>query len=148
MKVGTDVQAILRFCLCNFRGCNIGHTDERDLSSMKWDGLRCHHLNTRFNKVWFMNSKVDAGGETHADRQQSDFISLHSLIQNKESRLEGVTEYEIGSACSTNGEKRNVYIMLVGKPEGKSPLGRPRRSWVENSKMDLREIELDRSGSG
>jgi hypothetical protein len=35
MKAGTDVQEILRFCISNFRGCNIGHTDGRDLSSMK-----------------------------------------------------------------------------------------------------------------
>jgi hypothetical protein len=40
------------------------------------------------------------------------------------------------------GEKRNVYRLLVGKPEGKRPLGRPRRMWVENIKMDLREIGL------
>jgi hypothetical protein len=36
------------------------------------------------------------------------------------------------------GEKRNAYRILVGKPEGKRPLGRPRRSWVDNIKMDLR----------
>jgi hypothetical protein len=38
------------------------------------------------------------------------------------------------------GLKRNVYRILVGKPEGKKPLGRPRRRWVDNIKMDLREI--------
>jgi hypothetical protein len=37
-------------------------------------------------------------------------------------------------------EKRNVYRILVGNPEGKRPLGRPRRRWVDNSKMELREI--------
>jgi hypothetical protein len=41
------------------------------------------------------------------------------------------------------GEKRNAYRILVGKPEGKRPLGRPRRNWVNNIKMDLTEIELD-----
>jgi hypothetical protein len=44
----------------------------------------------------------------------------------------------MGRACSTNGEKRNVYRILVGKPEGERPLGRPRRNWVDNIKMDLR----------
>jgi hypothetical protein len=39
-----------------------------------------------------------------------------------------------------NGEKRNTYRILVGKPEGKRPLGRPRRRWVDNIKMDLREV--------
>jgi hypothetical protein len=38
------------------------------------------------------------------------------------------------------GEKRNAYRILVGNPEGRRPLGRPRRRWVENIKMDLREI--------
>jgi hypothetical protein len=38
------------------------------------------------------------------------------------------------------GAKRNAYRILVGKPEGKRPLGRPRRRWVDNTKMDFREI--------
>jgi hypothetical protein len=38
------------------------------------------------------------------------------------------------------GEKRNVYRLLVGMPEGKVPLGRPRSRWLDNIKMDLREI--------
>jgi hypothetical protein len=40
------------------------------------------------------------------------------------------------------GEKRNVYRLLVGKPEGKRPLGRPRRRWMDNIKMDLLDIGL------
>jgi hypothetical protein len=38
------------------------------------------------------------------------------------------------------GEKRNAYVLLVGKPEGKSPLGRRRRRWTDNIKMDLGEV--------
>jgi hypothetical protein len=48
-------------------------------------------------------------------------------------------------------EKRKAYRILVGKPEGKRPLGRPRRRWVDNIKIDLRDMGwygLDRSGSG
>jgi hypothetical protein len=41
------------------------------------------------------------------------------------------------------GEKRNAYRILVGKPEGRRPLGRPRRRWVDNIKMDLRDIGWD-----
>jgi hypothetical protein len=49
----------------------------------------------------------------------------------------------MGRACSTNGAKRNAYRILVGNPEQKRPLGRPRHRWVENIKMDLREIGWD-----
>jgi hypothetical protein len=45
--------------------------------------------------------------------------------------------------CSTNGEKWNAYRTLVGKPEGKRQLVRPRRRWVDNIKMDLRGREWD-----
>jgi hypothetical protein len=38
------------------------------------------------------------------------------------------------------GEKRNAYTLLVGKPEGRRPLGRPIHRWVDNIKMDLLEI--------
>jgi hypothetical protein len=40
------------------------------------------------------------------------------------------------------GEKRNVYRLLVGKPEEKRPIGRPRYSWINIIKMELLEIEL------
>jgi hypothetical protein len=43
------------------------------------------------------------------------------------------------TACSTH-EKRNVYRFSLGKPEGNGTLGRPRRRWENNIKMDLREI--------
>jgi hypothetical protein len=46
----------------------------------------------------------------------------------------------MGRSCSTNGEKRNAYRLLVGKPEGKRPLGRPRRRWVDNIRMDIGEV--------
>jgi hypothetical protein len=42
------------------------------------------------------------------------------------------------------GEKRNVYRLLVGKPEGKRPLGRPRRMWMDNIKMDWIGLAQDR----
>jgi hypothetical protein len=41
------------------------------------------------------------------------------------------------------GEKRNVYRLLIGKSEGKRPLGRPRRRWRDNIKMDLLEIGVN-----
>jgi hypothetical protein len=51
-----------------------------------------------------------------------------------------VEEDEMGGPCSTNGEKRNAYRLLVVKPEGKRPLERLIRTWVDNIRMDLREV--------
>ena len=42
--------------------------------------------------------------------------------------------------CSTYGERRGVYRVLVGKPEGKSQFGRPRLRWEDNIKMGLQEV--------
>ena len=46
----------------------------------------------------------------------------------------------MGRACSAYGEGRGVYRVLVGKPEGQSPHGRPRRRYEDNSKRDLQEM--------
>jgi hypothetical protein len=47
----------------------------------------------------------------------------------------------MGWACNTNGgEEKLVYKLLMGMPEGKRPLGRPRRRWVDNIRMDLGEV--------
>jgi hypothetical protein len=64
-----------------------------------------------------------------------DLYSSPSII-----RMIQVKEDEMGRACSTNGEKSNANRILVGRPEGKKPLGRPRRRRVDNIKIDLREI--------
>jgi hypothetical protein len=60
--------------------------------------------------------------------------SVITKIKSRKMRLAGHTAWI--------REKRNAY-RVVGKPEGKRPLGRPRRRWVDNIKMDLREIVWD-----
>jgi hypothetical protein len=58
----------------------------------------------------------------------------------------------VGGACGTHGRGQKVYKVLVGKPEGKRPLARPRRRWKNVIRMDLREIgwgyAMDSLGSG
>jgi hypothetical protein len=49
----------------------------------------------------------------------------------------------VGGTCSTHGKGRDVYRVLVGRPEGKRSLERPRRRREDNIKMDLREIGID-----
>ena len=46
----------------------------------------------------------------------------------------------MGGACRAYGEERGVCRVLVGKPEGKRPHGRPRRRWEDNIKMDVQEV--------
>jgi hypothetical protein len=57
------------------------------------------------------------------------------MIKSKRMRLAG--------RVRRKGVKRNAYRILVGKPKGKRPLGRPRLRWVDNIKLDLREIGWD-----
>jgi len=45
-----------------------------------------------------------------------------------------------GRQCFRIGEEKGAYRVLMGKPEGKRPLGRPRRRWVDNMRMDLQEV--------
>jgi hypothetical protein len=49
----------------------------------------------------------------------------------------------VSRTCGTHGEGRGVYRVLVGRPEGKIPLGRPRCGWDDNIKMNRREIGID-----
>jgi hypothetical protein len=61
--------------------------------------------------------------------------SIIRVIKSRRMRWEGYV--------ARMGEKTNAYRILVGKPGGKRPLGRPRRRWVDNIKMDLREVGWD-----
>jgi hypothetical protein len=49
----------------------------------------------------------------------------------------------MGGTCGTHGGGVRCYRVLVGRPEGKRPLGRRRRRWEDNIKLDLREIRID-----
>ena len=78
-----------------------------------------------------------------------------SLTLREERRLrvfENRVLRRVGGACGAYGEGRGVHRVLVGKPEGKRPLGRPRRRWEDNIKMDLQELrrggDWDGVGSG
>jgi hypothetical protein len=64
-----------------------------------------------------------------------DFYSSPSIIIIIKSR-----RMTLAGHVARMGEKRNAYRLLVGKPEGKSPLGRPRRRWAYNIRMDLGEV--------
>jgi hypothetical protein len=62
----------------------------------------------------------------------SNQIRIIRIIKSRRMRWEG--------HVARMGEKRNGYRLLVRKPKGKIPLGRPRRRWVDNIRLDLREV--------
>jgi len=75
------------------------------------------------------------------DEVTGEWRKLHNEeLNNLYSSPNKIKKNEIGGACSAYGEGRGVYRVLVGKLEGRRPLGRPRRRWDDNIRMDLREV--------
>jgi hypothetical protein len=65
---------------------------------------------------------------------------VQNLLSSKYHSGDEVKKTEMGRTCGTFGERRGAYRVLAGIPEGRRPLGRPRRRWKNNIKMDLREV--------
>jgi hypothetical protein len=80
--------------------------------------------------------EVSGGWIKLHNEELHNFYSSPSIIRMMKSR-----RMRCAGHVTRMGTKRNVYRILVGKPEGKRTLGRPRRRWVYNIKMDRREIE-------
>jgi hypothetical protein len=69
---------------------------------------------------------------------------LHSLCASPSIiRIINTRKMKWAGHVARMGEKRNVYRLLVGKPEGRRPIGRPRRRWMDNIEMDLLEIGVN-----
>jgi hypothetical protein len=73
----------------------------------------------------------------HNDELHSLYSSLNIVRVIKSRRMRWAGH------VARMGEGRSVYMVLVGRSEGKRPLGRSRRSWEDNIKMDLREVGID-----
>jgi hypothetical protein len=78
---------------------------------------------------------VTGGWRKLHNEELRDLYSSKSILRILKSRRMRWTEH-----VARLGKKRNSYRFLVGKPEGKRPLGRPRRMWVDNIRMDLLEL--------
>jgi len=74
-------------------------------------------------------------GENYKMRELSELYSSPNIIRVIKSR-----RIKWAGHVAHMGESRGVYRVLVGKPEGKRPLGRPRGRWEDNVKMDLQEV--------
>ena len=69
------------------------------------------------------------------NEELNDLYSSPNIVQVIKSRIMRRAGHE-----ARTGEEKGVYRVLVGKSEGKRPLGRPRRRWVDNIRMDLQEV--------
>jgi hypothetical protein len=89
-------------------------------------------------RVLFGPKKDELVGEWRKlhNEELHNFHSSPSIIRMTKSRMRWAGH------VVQRGEKRNTYWLLVGKPEGKRPLGRPRHRWMDNMKMDFGEIGL------
>jgi hypothetical protein len=82
-------------------------------------------------------NEVTGGWRKLHNEELHDLYSSSSIIRIIRSR-----RMRWAGHVARMGEKRNVYRLLVGRPEGKIPLGRPRRRWVDNIKVDFVKIGL------
>jgi hypothetical protein len=108
-----------------------------------------HRLRVSENKVLRRifgpnRDEVTGGWKKLHNEELHDLYSSPSIIRIIKSR-----RIRWAGHVTRMGETRNAYRLLVGKPEGKGQLGRPRRRWADNIKMDLVEVcGLDWSSSG
>jgi hypothetical protein len=84
--------------------------------------------------------EVTEGWKKLHNEELHNFCSSLSIITR---RIIKARRMRWAGCVARMGEKRNAYRILVGKPEENRPLGRARHRWVDNIKMDLREIEWD-----
>jgi hypothetical protein len=109
--------------------------------SLEYLALREEHrrrvFENRVLKRIFGPKRYEVTGEWRKlhNKELHDLYSSPSIIRIIKSRRMKWEGY-----VARKGEKRNAYRLLVKKPEGKRPLGRPRRRWVANIRMDLGEV--------
>ncbi|KAJ4433647.1 hypothetical protein ANN_15957 [Periplaneta americana] len=119
----------------------IGRAGVRDRCFMTWPPRR--EINKEEEREG-RNGGDRSSGEGKEDGDQIDktrkTIKLEMQERHKRLRWAG--------HVARIDESRNAYRVLVGRPEGKRPLGRPRRRWEDNIKMDLREVGYDDRKSG
>ena len=102
-----------------------------------------HRLRVFENKVLrkIFGAKKDKITGEYRKLHNAELHTLYSspnIIRNLKSR-----RLTWAGHLARTEQSRNTYIVLVGKPEGKRPLGRPRRRWEDNIRMDLREVGCD-----
>ena len=101
------------------------------------DERRLRVFENRMLKRIFVPKRDEVTGEWRKlhNEELNDLYSSPHIVQVTKSRRIRWVEHVVNM-----GERRDVYRVLVGKPEGKRPLGRPRHRWEDDIKMDLQEV--------
>jgi hypothetical protein len=94
--------------------------------------------NRVLRKIFGPKREEDGSWRKLHNDELRDLYSLQNIVRVIKSR-----RMRWAGHVARMGEGRCVYRVLVGRPEGKRPLGRPRHRWEDNIKMDLREIGID-----
>jgi hypothetical protein len=110
---------------------------------------RCYNIISHLHALYYLHRVLRRIFRPKRDEVTGDWRKLYNeelhnvysspnIIRMNKSRRIGWAGH-----VARMGETRNAYRMLVGKPEGKRPLGRPTRRWVNNIKINLKEIRWD-----
>ncbi|KAJ4446079.1 hypothetical protein ANN_12771 [Periplaneta americana] len=115
-----------------------------DLREVRYDGrdwinlAQDRDLWRAYENVWTKRDEVTGEWRKLHKTELHALYSSPDIIRNIKFR-----RLRWAGHVARTGESRNGYRVLVGRPEGKRPLGRPRRRWEDNIKMDLREVGYD-----
>jgi hypothetical protein len=102
----------------------------KDSPSSGSQGVPCSE-STNTQKLKLYKQKVDKSQDCMLKYNKHTYM-LYRVVKSRRMRWAG--------HVARMGEERGLHRVLVGKPEGKRPLGRPRRRWEDNIKMDLQEV--------
>ena len=118
---------VLRVVLCGFETWSLTSREDR----------RLRVFENRVLRVIFVPMRVEVTGEWRKLHKEelNDLYFSPNIVRVITSRRMRWAEH-----VARRGERRGVYRNLMGKPEGKKPLGRPRRRWEDNIKMDLQKV--------
>jgi hypothetical protein len=97
-------------------------------------------LFVQFSQIFVTSSYLGKDYPHHFSMVRKAFSLFKPLRTKHNFAGDKIEKNEMGGACRADGEETGMHRVLVGKTEGKRPLGRPRRRWKDNIRLDLQEV--------